>query len=134
MPRRYAAVAPKLRNLLAVIIDDLAVDPDIFAARTGWEMKPEGACKAEVCAPLPPDAHTVNGRLDLRVVAPRLGMPLVTDAETGLVAVGPETAITGRALTTARAPDLELPDADGNPFRLSTLLGQKVLLVAWASW
>jgi peroxiredoxin len=37
-------------------------------------------------------------------------------------------------LTTAVAPELELPDADGNPFRLSSLRGQKVLLVAWASW
>ena len=34
----------------------------------------------------------------------------------------------------AVAPELELPDADGNPFHLSSLLGQKVLLVAWASW
>jgi hypothetical protein len=117
-----------------VIIDDLAIDPEIFTARTGWEMKPEGACKGEVCAPLPPDARTADGRLDVRVVAQRLGMPMVTDADTGLVALGPETAITRRALTTARAPELELPDADGNPFRLSTLLGQKVLLVAWASW
>ena len=25
-------------------------------------------------------------------------------------------------------------DKDGNPFKLSSLLGQKVLLVAWASW
>ena len=39
-----------------------------------------------------------------------------------------------RFLTTAVAPDLELPDFDGNPFRLSSLRGQKVLLVAWASW
>jgi hypothetical protein len=117
-----------------VIIDDLAVDPEIFTARTGWEIKPEGACKGDVCAPLPTNAHTAGGRIDLRVVAPRLGMPIVTDADTGLVALGPETAVTGRALTTARAPELELPDADGNPFRLSTLLGQKVLLVAWASW
>jgi peroxiredoxin len=37
-------------------------------------------------------------------------------------------------LTTATAPDLVLPDADGNPFHLSSLRGQKVLLVAWASW
>ncbi|MEA3019919.1 MAG: Redoxin, partial [Actinomycetota bacterium] len=35
---------------------------------------------------------------------------------------------------TAEAPELTLPDLDGNPFSLSTLHGQKVLLVAWASW
>ena len=32
------------------------------------------------------------------------------------------------------APELELPDADGNTFKLSSLRGQKVVLVAWASW
>ena len=49
-------------------------------------------------------------------------------------ALGPETAVTGRALTTAVAPELELPDADGNPFKLSSLRGKKVVLIAWASW
>ena len=33
----------------------------------------------------------------------------------GIWALGPETAVTGRVLTSAVAPDLELPDADGNP-------------------
>jgi len=37
-------------------------------------------------------------------------------------------------LTTAQAPDLDLPAADGSRFRLSSLRGQKVMLVAWASW
>jgi hypothetical protein len=35
---------------------------------------------------------------------------------------------------TAEAPDLVLPDRDGNPFALSSLRGHKVALVAWASW
>ena len=39
-----------------------------------------------------------------------------------------------RALSTAVAPELELPDVDGNPFKLSAFHGRKVLLVAWASW
>ena len=64
----------------------------------------------------------------------QLGMPLVHDTEHNVWALGPETNITGRALTTAHVPDVVLPDAHGNPFRLSSLLGQKVLLVAWASW
>jgi hypothetical protein len=117
-----------------MILSDLIVDPAVFAAGTGWAIKSEGACKGELCVPLSPDARTADGRIDVRVVADRLGMPLVTDHERGLSALGPDTAITGRALTTAVAPELELPDADGNPFKLSTLHGQKVLLVAWSSW
>jgi hypothetical protein len=59
-------------------------------------------------------------------------MPLVRDERRPLWALGAEAG--GRALVTATAPDLELPDASGAPFRLSSLRGQKVLLVAWASW
>jgi hypothetical protein len=117
-----------------VIVTSRTVDAAEFAARTGWEIKPEGACKAEVCVPLPAEARLDGGRIDVRVVGERLGMPVVEDAARGVYAIGPETAVTGRALTSAIAPELELPDADGNPFRLSALHGQKVLLVAWASW
>jgi len=117
-----------------MILDDPIVTTAQFEARTGWAIKPEGACKGEVCVPLPAEARVGDDALDARVVAARLGMPVVTDDASGLVAIGPETAVSGRALTTARAPELELPDADGNPFKLSSLLGQKVLLVAWASW
>jgi hypothetical protein len=117
-----------------VILTELEVDADAFEARTGWAVKEEGACKAEHCVPLPPEARTGAGKIDAGVVAERLGMPLVHDEAEGLWALGPDTAVTGRALTTAKAPDFELPDADGRPFRLSSLRGQKVILVAWASW
>jgi hypothetical protein len=117
-----------------VILTELAVDETAFEAGTGWAINPEGACKGEVCVPLPADARTGDGRVDVGVVAGRLGMPIVTDAGRGLSALGPETAITGRALTTAVAPELELPDAQGRPFRLSSLRGQKVVLLAWSSW
>ncbi len=136
-----------------MILEELAVDAGVFEARTGWAIKPQGACKGEVCVPLPEHARLADGLLDLTVIAERLGMPLVADEgqapnmresrpEKGrparkfgrVWALGPESAVTGRSLTTAVAPDLELPDAKGNPFRLSSLRGQKVLLVAWASW
>ena len=117
-----------------MILDELAVDEHAFETRTGWSIKPEGACKAEVCVPLPAEARRADGRLDVNVLAARLGMPLVADEAHGVWALGPETGVTGRALTSAVAPELELPDADGNPFKLSSLHGQKVLLIAWASW
>ena len=62
-----------------------------------------------------------------------MGLPLVADEEHGLWALGPES-IGGRALTTAEAPELVLPDLDGNEFRLSSLRGQKVLVYAWAPY
>jgi hypothetical protein len=117
-----------------MLLHELEVEPAAFEAGTGWAIKPEGACKAEQCVPLPADTRTERGTLDVPAVAARLGMPVVPDDEHGLWALGPETSVTGRALTTARAPALALPDADGNVFALSSLLGQKVVLVAWASW
>lgn len=104
-----------------------------FASRTGWESKPEGLCKGDACVPAP-DAVLDSGELSVEVLAERLGMPLLRDEATGFMALGPDTVGSGRALSTAVAADLELPDAEGNPFRLSSLHGRKVLLVAWASW
>ena len=108
------------------------VDAERFEAATGWAVKPEGACKADLCVPLPDEARQ-GDRLDATVLADRLGMPVLRDERHGLAALGPAT-VAGRALETAVAPELELPDVDGNPFRLSSLHGKKVLLVAWASW
>ncbi len=115
-----------------IVLDLDHVDPAVFAERTGWEAKPEGMCRGEVCVPTP-GALRHDGSLDVRLVAARLGMPLVTDAATGIHALGPATA-TGHALSTAIAADPELITRDGNPFRLSSLHGRKVLLVAWSSY
>jgi hypothetical protein len=100
-----------------------------FERGTGWSIKPEGACKGERCVPLPDHVLDI---VDLRVISERLNMPLVHDERAGLWCLGPESG--GRALTSAVAPDLELPDWRGEPFKLSSLLGLKVLVVAWASW
>jgi hypothetical protein len=117
-----------------MLLDELVVDSEVLAARTGWTVKDEGACKADLCVPLPQNARAADGRIDVQVLADRLGMPIVADEEHGIWALGPETAVTGKALTTAVAPELVLPTIDGDAFHLSSLRGQKVLLVAWASW
>jgi hypothetical protein len=119
-----------------VIVSDLRATADELAARTGWVAKPEGLCKGPMCVPLPAPSPTdaaPAGALDLAVVAERLGMPVVHDETYGLHALGPAT-VGGRALESADAPDLTLPDLDGNPFTLSSLRGKKVVAVAWASW
>jgi len=109
-----------------VILEQLVIDPDRFEADTGWSIKPEGACKGDVCVPLP-------DRDDVSDISRRLGMALVHDDATGLNALGPES-LGGRALLSAQAPELVLNDIDGNSFRLSSLCGEKVVLVAWAPY
>lgn len=114
-----------------MITDSLTVDRAAFEQRTGWQLKPEGACKGEVCVPLtnPP----AGDQIDLESLADQMGLPLVHDADNGLWALGPE-AIGSRALATAEAPNLTLPDLDGNTFELASLRGQKVLMVAWSPY
>lgn len=109
-----------------MITTTLDISPEEFASGTGWDIKPEGACKGEICVPLPDGYSAANA-------ADRLGMAVVTSEATGLVALGPES-LNGRALVTAQAPDVTLPDLDGNEFRLSSLRGKKVVVISWAPY
>ena len=111
----------------SMLTDTLDLDPAAFRVGTGWDIKPEGACKGEVCVPLG------GGDFDAVDTAARLGMALVSDADRGVHAFGPES-LGGRALATAEAPDVALHDLDGNEVRLSQFRGEKVVLVAWAPY
>ena len=100
-----------------------------FEARTGWELKPEGACRGSICVPLglAPGAT----ELELAAVADRLAMPLIHDEVAGLWALGPPAGV---VLDDALAPDFTLPDWRGGDFSLADLRGSKVLILAWAPW
>jgi hypothetical protein len=115
-----------------MLLEQLQVPVDDFGTGTGWSLKPQGACRGEVCVPLPADVVR-DGLVDVAAVAQRLGMPLVEDADAGLWALGPET-LSGHALASAEAPELVLADLDGNEFHLSSQRGQKVVIVSWAPY
>ena len=91
------------------------------------------ACAGARCACRRPVSVRDDGTVDVLAAADRLGMPVVRDDVHAITAIGPGST-TGRTLSTAAAPDPELIDRDGAPFRLSSLHGRKVLLVAWASY
>lgn len=112
-----------------MILETLRVDARELERRTGWSIQPQGACKGDVCVPLP---SASDGLVDARTLSERLGMPLIHDATSDLWCLGPEAG--GHALTSVQAPALSLPRLDGSLFDLNTLRGSKVLLVAWASW
>ena len=92
-------------------------------AAIGWEAKPEGLCRGEVCVPFPLE----DGRVDLEAFAARLAQPVAREGDVWAFGEPRRTA----ALD---APDFTLPDVDGVPHSLSEELGRKVLLVSWASW
>ena len=116
-----------------MILTEPRVEVGAFEARTGWAIKPEGACAGEVCVPLPEGART-DDMLDAQVLSQRLGMPLLHDDDNDVWCLGPASA-TGKALVGAEFPALVLPDVrTGEPFDFASLRGQKFLLLAWASW
>lgn len=116
-----------------MILTEKTVSRTEFEAGTGWQLKPEGACKGSACVPLFGRAAASSGAIDAVAVAEAIGLPVVHDEDRGVWAVGPES-IGSRALVSAEDADFELPDLDGKLFRLSSLRGRKVLVYAWAPY
>jgi hypothetical protein len=114
-------------------VERLDLTASEFLDATGWEIEPEGACRGDVCVPLPDLRTDAEGRFDSSVVAERLGMPVAHDAAHGLWAFGPQSG-NRRVLDSAEMPPLALPDFKGVVYDLESSRGRKVLLVAWASW
>ena len=100
-------------------------DPRIL----GWERKPEGLCRDEVCIPVPSTTM-----LTIANVAALLGRPVVIDDAERVAAIGASATDRANAIRSGRAPDFELPDINGVRHRLSDHLGRKVVLYAYASW
>jgi len=113
-----------------MLLHDLTITTPRFEAGTGWALKPEGACRGDVCIPL---REPVGDNVDIASVAEQMGLPIVHDPDHRVWALGPWPG-TGRTLVSAEAPELVLPDLDGNEFRLSSLRGQKVLILSWAPY
>jgi len=115
-----------------MLLDSLSLSPPELLRQTGWEIKPEGACKDDVCVPLPGVETRQDGTIDARAFAERMGMPVAQDEKHHLWALGPRAG--GRVLASATAPEIVLSDFDGKAFEVASLRGRKVLLLAWASW
>lgn len=108
-----------------------------LARVSGWEHKPQGFCKGDVCVPVPPARASelvANGVYNLVALANLLGLPTVRDAQHNAWCFGEAASERKRALTSLDAPDFSLPDLDGRMHSLREHRGQKVLVVSWASW
>ena len=117
-----------------MLLEERTTTRSAFEEGTGWALKPEGACKADVCIPLGPAGPQPDQQeIDALALAEAIGLPVAEAASGNLWALGPE-AIGQRALLSADAPDFTLPDLDGNPFKLSSLKGQKIVVYAWAPY
>jgi hypothetical protein len=113
----------------------LLIDPADLAEAVGWELKPEGLCRDNICVPVrDPSGLFSDGQVDIAAVARALGRPAVVDAAAGIAAVALAPERRQEALNGLQAPSFTLSDLDGVPHRLEDWRGKKKLLSAFASW
>jgi hypothetical protein len=111
------------------------IAPDALRQALGWELRPEGLCRGDVCVPVREQAALADARgISLAALAEALGRPLALDADEHAAALGTPAATRGAALASLEAPDFTLPDLEGRLHSLSEHRGKKVLLIAYASW
>jgi peroxiredoxin len=111
------------------------VDPDQLPPALGWELKPSGLCREDICVPVAdPSALLVDGRVDLSAAAGALGRQIVIDTAIGVAAVSLPSEQRDLALEGLRAPEFDLPDLDENLRSSREWDGKKKLLVTFASW
>lgn len=118
---------------------DLWVPADELPAASGWELRPEGACRGGVCVPIPRGREGEflrerPARFNLAALARLLAEPVVHDDKHGVWFFGEGAAGRRMEMQSLRAPDFTLPDLDGRPHSLADYRGKKVFLVFWASW
>jgi hypothetical protein len=115
--------------------DGIRLAPEAVRDALGWELKPQGLCRGDVCIPVPPGSPLVHpDGVDLGTLASLLGRPLALDPVEHAACLGAAAGDRAQRLSSLDAPDFTLPDVDGRAFSLSGFRGKKVLLVAWASW
>jgi hypothetical protein len=133
----YADTAAEVANA-SVQGDNLWLPLDAVHRTTGWQLKPEGVCKGDVCVPIPPHRHDEFVRADksfnLAEFARHLGQAVVHDDAHGVWFFGEATEARRNHLLTLEAPEFTLPDIEGKMHSLSDYRGKKVLLLSWASW
>jgi hypothetical protein len=116
-----------------VTASSFLIEPAAVEQATGWELRPEGLCRGDVCVPVFDRVALVSdGLVDLAGLARALRRPLAIEPEAGFAVLGEATDET--AEPGLDAPTFTLPDLDGNPVSLADFPAKKKLLVAWASW
>ena len=117
--------------------DSLWLSPRDLETATGWSLKPEGLCKAEVCVPVPKSGSHVlvrGSEIDVAAFWRHMGHPVAHDATGEVWVLGTGAQARAAALQSQQAPDFRLPDLAGSTHALSDYRGAKVLLATWASW
>lgn len=121
--------------------DDLWITLTDLKSATGFENKPQGVCRAELCFPLPkkrrveflkPEGKT--SWFNLTEFARLVKQPVARDEGLSTWYFGLRSEVQNTFTANFIAPDFTLPDKDGKMHSLKDFRGKKVLIVTWASW
>jgi len=96
-----------------------------------FELKPEGACRADMCIPVAKSLKSGEW-FNLSGFARKLGETVVADS--GVWSFGEIPVVRGSFYNSRMAPDFAAPDRKGRVVHLSDFRGKKVLVITWASW
>lgn len=106
----------------------------------GFELKPQGVCRDELCFPMPRsrEHEFVRKRagkswFNLVAFAQLVQQPIAHDEAFSIWYFGLRSD-QRQVLSSLKAPDFTLPDMNGKTHSLSDFRGKKVLLLTWASW
>jgi hypothetical protein len=114
-----------------VVDDNLWIKQKDLPRINKFEVKPQGACRADVCIPL--SKTLKNGDwFNLTGFAHRIGETVV--AEKSIYSFGEIPVLRGSFYNSRMAPDFAVPDRQGKLVHLSDFRGKKALIVTWASW
>ena len=96
-----------------------------------FELKPQGACRADICIPVAKDLK--NGEwFNLTGFAHKVGQAFVADS--GVWSFAEVPVLRGTYYNSRIAPDFAVPDRKGRVVHLSDFRGKKALVITWASW
>ena len=98
-----------------------------------FEVKPQGACRADICVPIPKDMMR-GDYFNVTAFARKVGQSVVADGDARVWSLGEIPMLRGGFLESRAAPDFAVPDRAGRPVHLSRFRGKKVLVITWASW
>ncbi len=119
----------------AISAMQVRIAPAALREALGWELKPQGLCKDDVCVPVQGHATLVTADgVDLEGFAAVMRRPLAIDIDERIACLGVSATERAAQMASLNAPDFTLPDLQGKPHSLSDYRGKKVLLVAYASW
>jgi hypothetical protein len=107
---------------------------------SGFELKPQGVCRDELCFPMPKSREqefvrrrAAESWFNLVAFAQLVQQPIAHDEAFSIWYFGLRSD-QRQVLSSLKAPDFTLPDMNGKTHSLSDFRGKKVLLLTWASW